>query len=492
MEQLRIRADRFRKQGRLHDEDMEEIIRAIKEGEEKDGEDSGLAATVEQNQVMAAVKEGLLQIHGLAPNTKQHGIFRIMGENCNGLNNSIRGNGKIAKALDIKEELNVDCLLYCEHRLNFKHKENKNDLKQMFQRELACPALAAHNVHEGKTAGRVQEGGTGSICFGEATGYVKKTGRDSEGLGRWCWILFSGAHGHKTRVVTAYNPCKNKNVNSGTTYQQQRRYFITKRKDLTCPNILFRQHLTKQIKEWRAEGDRIILFLDHNEHVTNGPLGRSLADKDGLDLQEAVLQHTGSSPGATYFRGTKPIDGLWVSNDLDISNACVMPFGYGIGDHRAYVLDIPLEELVGENPIKIVRPAGRRLNSKLPGCNKAYIKSLEDNIVAHRLLERLHDAHTGEYSDSERAKKVIIIDKEGKAYMRHAEKICRKLKCCRIPFSPEAALWIRQVQIYYSLLKYHKGKLKNRGNLKRAARRCNIPNPFQLSIQEITQRLIII
>jgi hypothetical protein len=116
-----------------------------------------------------------------------------------------------------------------------------------------------------------------------------------------------------------------------------------------------------------------------------------------------------------------------------------MPFGYGIGDHRAYILDIPLKALVGENPIKIVRPAGRCLNSKLPGCSKAYIKSLEDNILNHRLLERLHEAHTGEYSDSKRAKKVIIIDEEGNAYMRHAEKICRKLKCCRIPFSPEAA-----------------------------------------------------
>jgi hypothetical protein len=73
--------------------------------------------------------------------------------------------------------------------------------------------------------------------------------------------------------------------------------------------------------------------------------------------------------------------------------------------------------------------------------------------------------------------------------MRHAEKVCRKLRCCRIPFSPEAALWIQRVQIYYSLLNYHKGKIKNRGNLKQAARRCNIPNPFQLSVQEIAQRL---
>ena len=118
-------------------------------------------------------------------------------------------------------------------------------------------------------------------------------------------------------------------------------------------------------------------------------------------------------------------------------------------------------------------------------------ESLEDNIVNHRLLERLHEAHTGAYSDSKRAQKVIIIDGEGKAYMRHAEKVCRKLKCCRIPFSPEAALWIQRVQIYHSLLRYHKVKIKKRGNLKWAARRCNISNPFQLSIQEIAQRLTV-
>jgi hypothetical protein len=56
---------------------MEEIIREVKEGDEKDSgiEESGLASTVEQRRVMEAVKEGLLQIHSLAPNTKQHGIF---------------------------------------------------------------------------------------------------------------------------------------------------------------------------------------------------------------------------------------------------------------------------------------------------------------------------------------------------------------------------------------------------------------------------------
>jgi hypothetical protein len=57
------------------------------------------------------VKEGLLQVHWTALNTKQQGIFRIMGENCNGLNNRIRSNGKITKTLDIKEDLDIDCLM---------------------------------------------------------------------------------------------------------------------------------------------------------------------------------------------------------------------------------------------------------------------------------------------------------------------------------------------------------------------------------------------
>jgi hypothetical protein len=79
--------------------------------------------------VLKAVKEGLLQVHGIAPNTKQPGIFRLMGENCNGFNNRISKNNKNTNALDIKEELDIDCLMYCEHRLNFRHKNNKNNLK---------------------------------------------------------------------------------------------------------------------------------------------------------------------------------------------------------------------------------------------------------------------------------------------------------------------------------------------------------------------------
>jgi hypothetical protein len=73
--------------------------------------------------------------------------------------------------------------------------------------------------------------------------------------------------------------------------------------------------------------------------------------------------------------------------------------------------------------------------------------------------------------------------------MQYAEKNCHRIKSSHIPFSPESSLWIRRTQVNRSLLKFHAGRIQNRGNLKRSARRCNIPDALSLSIQEIYYRL---
>jgi hypothetical protein len=110
------------------------------------------------------------------------------------------------------------------------------------------------------------------------------------------------ANEHNTRIITVFNTCKNKNVNLSTLYQQQHCYFTTKKKDLICPLILFRRHLIKQLQQWQAAGEKIVLFMGHNEHVINRAIGKALVDRDGLDLQETILRHTGRSSGATFFR----------------------------------------------------------------------------------------------------------------------------------------------------------------------------------------------
>lgn len=86
-------------------------------------------------------------------------------------------------------------------------------------------------------------------------------------------------------------------------------------------------------------------------------------------------------------------------------------------------------------------------------------------------------------------RKLNAIDAEGKQYMQRAEEKCRCLKSGRIPFSRESAVWIERCQCYCSLLRWHARKIRSRRNLKRTSRRCNIANPFFLSVQEVKARL---
>jgi hypothetical protein len=94
------------------------------------------------------MEEGLLQLHGILPNSKQEGIFRILCKNPNRLNSQITGNLKLGKAIDIKDKLDAEGLLFCKHSLDLHHRDNKNNFKQMFQCKVACRAIAANNVHQ--------------------------------------------------------------------------------------------------------------------------------------------------------------------------------------------------------------------------------------------------------------------------------------------------------------------------------------------------------
>jgi hypothetical protein len=118
-----------------------------------------------------------------------------------------------------------------------------------------------------------------------------------------------------------------------------------------------------------------------------------------------------------------------------------------------------------------------------------YLTRLEASLSCHHLIECM-----GELHESCRSKKAFRwginrLDWESMALMTKAEKRCQKIKSRRIPFSPEAALWIRRTQVFRLLLRYHEGLIKNRGNLKQTAWRCGIENCLSIPIEEICIRL---
>jgi hypothetical protein len=64
-------------------------------------------------------------------------------------------------------------------------------------------------------------------------------------------------------------------------------------------------------------------------------------------MKEVVGVYTTRQLGATYFWGSAPIDAVYVTGDVAVVNACVMPVGYGVGDHHLFVVDFATALLVG-------------------------------------------------------------------------------------------------------------------------------------------------
>ncbi len=155
-----------------------------------------------------------------------------------------------------------------------------------------------------------------------------------------------------------------------------------------------------------------------------------------------------------------------------------------------FVIDFQEESLVGIEPFKVQRFVARRLNTKVSsGATKKYVERFENSILRHRLLERLATLKEKYKSKRKLQEALNKLDRQTRELMVDAEKRCRRIKSGRIPFSPEAAIWIRRTQVYRSLLQYHDGKIRNRGNLKRTACRCGIEKCFQLSGDDIVMRL---
>ena len=98
--------------------------------------------------------------------------------------------------------------------------------------------------------------------------------------------------------------------------------------------------------------------------------------------------------------------------------------------------------------------------------------------MRHRLIERLDEAHETTTCPVLLKEKVNNTNEEAKQYMMHAESKYQRIRSGRIPFSANSSIWIKRAQVYRSLFRLHVKKIRNKGNLKRVARKCGIQHPM--------------
>ena len=89
------------------------------------------------------------------------------------------------------------------------------------------------------------------------------------------------------------------------------------------------------------------------------------------------------------FLGIQTIDGAWCTDEIEMTEARLMPYCLGVGDHRAVIIDITEQSIYGDQTFKIVRLDARSLQWKLPQSVEAYgsrlIKKMDEQDVFERM-----------------------------------------------------------------------------------------------------------
>jgi exonuclease III len=125
----------------------------------------------------------------------------------------------------------------------------------------------------------VQYGGVGVLAVGETRHRICATGEDDTGLGRWAWVRYKGKGETFLRVVGAYRP-NPKAYGENTVFIQHQRYLLTQH-DSRDSQLAFDQDLEKAIKSWSNAGDHMVIAMDANDDLRNGPVKRLMA-RQGL------------------------------------------------------------------------------------------------------------------------------------------------------------------------------------------------------------------
>ena len=89
--------------------------------------------------------------------------------------------------------------------------------------------------------------------------------------------------------------------------------------DGTNPRKLFEEDIHASLRTWKNAGERLLLFMDVNEHVTDGKFMRRLANDSMLDLAEETHRHWDEVPPHTFINGKDPIDCVLHTKDIYIS-----------------------------------------------------------------------------------------------------------------------------------------------------------------------------
>ncbi len=259
---------------------------------------------------------------------------------------------------------------------------------------------------------------------------------------------------------------------------------------------LFDYELSKQIKEWRDQGERVVLVIDVNGHPLHIKLYRQLKERQ-TNMEEFSHKYWGPKAPYTHPAGKSPIDGAYKSLEIEIVNLCMFTFVESPGNHRSLCFDISTRSrLLGKFRYKVCQPVSRRLVTSQQSSVTRYNEIVRDQFELHHIVERLDAVdrmtrYCGTPSLGWLRAMIIKLYKQMKEIRVHTEKKCRKILRLESGVSPTIQLWYDRIHAYLQLICLKEGKTKNAGggNILRFACRQHIEHPEALTMDELKDGL---
>ena len=121
-------------------------------------------------------------------------------------------------------------------------------------------------------------------------------------------------------------------------------------------------------------------------------------------LMEHVRDNTLLPP--TYSKGVNPIDTIFCTAGVEVSQAGYLPFGTGVGDHRPLFMDVTVASSLGVELTAPKKMAARRLRLLDPRVVKRYntlLKSFYCRFSLSTKIAVLQNRAAGPLSEQEAA-----------------------------------------------------------------------------------------
>jgi hypothetical protein len=121
-----------------------------------------------------------------------------------------------------------------------------------------------------------------------------------------------------------------------------------------------------------------------NKHILKGSLAQQLL---AMGFAEATHTRWHEEAPHTFIDGSKPIDSVYHTHNLEIMAITQLSFHKSIGDHHTVLVDVTTRLVIGQQEYRVVRPTARRLATRNKSSRNAYLKDTRVQFDKHKLVQ---------------------------------------------------------------------------------------------------------